>query len=151
MKNLEAKFKQISVETVWTVPGPNRDEPTTPCGCHFMDLFASLIRKNGHMTTRDIATRMGIPVTTVIPTVQSLTGQRSNEWIDEFVMRDARWLLTHTFLEVNDVAILCGYPDGNCFSRPFVRLHGITPTVYRMQNRRVRKFTTIKVVGEEGK
>lgn len=145
---MQPNYQLIDIDDMWTPPGVHRDAPIESSECSFMDKFASLLRKHGHTQIKFIAKEMGIPNTMLLTTVVALTGQRPSDWMDQFVMADAGWLLTNTLMEVKEVAKLCGYPSGSTFSRPFMRIMGISPLEYRKANQRVHIETVIEVVGE---
>lgn len=57
------------------------------------------------------------------------------EYIKKSRLKHACKLLTTTEYPVNKIAILCGIPDYNYFSKTFKANFGISPTVYRKSNR----------------
>ena len=59
---------------------------------------------------------------------------KPTEYIRRLRMKSACILLKSGSLPITDIAIRCGYGDGNYFSRVFTKDMGITPREYRKRN-----------------
>ena len=53
------------------------------------------------------------------------------EWIDKFVMEDARYYLKTTNMSIKEIASLLGFPNNSFFGRYIVRHVGMSPINYR--------------------
>ena len=53
------------------------------------------------------------------------------EYINQFRIRKAVFLLNTTQLSIQEIAGQCGFPDANYFSRIFKKVNGVTPLSYR--------------------
>jgi transcriptional regulator GlxA family with amidase domain len=62
-------------------------------------------------------------------------------YLDAVRMRNACELLLHTNYSVARIALLCGFEDNNLFSRHFRVSMGVSPTVYRQNNRDAARST----------
>lgn len=59
------------------------------------------------------------------------TGQTVTAFISHRRIRQAKYLLRSTALQIQTVAQHCGFPDVNYFSKTFKKLTGMTPKAYR--------------------
>jgi len=66
--------------------------------------------------------------------VKEVTGMNSRSYIKNEAVLQAKRLLAHTDLAVNEIADRLGIDDYAYFSRLFTRTTGITPTLFRRQN-----------------
>lgn len=59
------------------------------------------------------------------------TGNTINQYIQNVRVDAAGWLLTNTDLKISDIAVRCGCPDSNYFSKMFRKKTGFLPSEYR--------------------
>lgn len=59
------------------------------------------------------------------------TGINFSDYLENLRMNQAKHLLKHTSLSVQEIADRVGYSSSNTFGRAFKRLHGVSATVYQ--------------------
>ncbi|MBQ7571089.1 MAG: AraC family transcriptional regulator [Bacteroidaceae bacterium] len=59
------------------------------------------------------------------------SGCTALEWIDKFVMEDARYYLKTSDMSIKEIATLLGFPNNSFFGRYVVRHVGMSPIAYR--------------------
>ncbi len=62
---------------------------------------------------------------------EQVYGVSPSVYLTELRLKAAQWLLLSRSGTVTDVAMACGFSDGNYFTRMFRRKFGVTPTAYR--------------------
>ena len=63
------------------------------------------------------------------------TGRTANDYITEYRIEQAMYLLKNTENSVSEIATKTGFDDGAYFARAFRRMNGISPTEYKKQGR----------------
>ena len=63
------------------------------------------------------------------------TGKSFREYLTEVRLADAKWLLLHSHLGINEIAYSVGFGDGNYFSAVFKERVGISPRAYRQEKK----------------
>ena len=92
----------------------------------------------GPCSLADIAAAVGRSPAHVTTALRKATGRSAGAWITAFRLAQARHLLLHADLPVDDVANRIGYQDTTHFIRMFRRDHGATPAAWRDAARRSR-------------
>jgi AraC-like DNA-binding protein len=92
----------------------------------------------GPCSLADIATAVGRSPAHVTTALRKATGRSAGAWITAFRMAQARHLLLHADLPVDEVASRVGYADTTHFIRTFRRDHDATPAAWRDAARRSR-------------
>lgn len=64
-----------------------------------------------------------------------LFGVSPKQYVIDLRLRKAKQLLTNTDLAIEEIGILCGFPNPYHFSRTFKNATGMTPSAYRRQNK----------------
>jgi len=62
--------------------------------------------------------------------IKQTTGMAASEWINRYVMVEAKWLL-RTQKTIQQIALHLGFTEQGSFSRFFKKYEGITPTAFR--------------------
>ena len=89
-----------------------------------------LIRK-GQPDANRLAEHMGLSLYQLRQRLDSVVGEKPQDFIAAIRMRRARHLLdTHPEMNISEVATLCAYNDTPNFTRAFKKTFGITPTQY---------------------
>ena len=70
-------------------------------------------------------------------------GMSPMAYLDAVRMKNACDLLLRTTHSVVQIARLCGFEDNNLFSRHFRAAMGVSPTVYRQENRNLMRVPTL--------
>lgn len=95
--------------------------------------FKHLLEELGSRERRpsEYASRLNISRVYLNEAVRTVTGMSISRFISCHVTLDARRLLLHTTLGVNEIAAKLGYDDYSYFSRMFRKETGMTPTEFR--------------------
>ena len=83
------------------------------------------------ISTRDVATAVGLSPGHLTTVVRRGTGRTVGQWLAERRLQEARRLLATTDLTVAAVAGRVGYHDPGYFIRRFRAVHGLTPQEWR--------------------
>ncbi|WP_321334949.1 helix-turn-helix domain-containing protein [uncultured Bacteroides sp.] len=63
--------------------------------------------------------------------IKDLTGRSSNEWIDNYVILEAKALLKSTNMTIQQIADELNFPSQSFFGKYFKRLVGVSPKEYK--------------------
>lgn len=66
---------------------------------------------------------------------KQITGVGFKEYLTKTRLYEATELLTHTSLNVTEIAIRCGFNDGNYFGDAFRKEFGLSPLQYRKRQK----------------
>ena len=87
--------------------------------------------REGQTDANSVAEQMGMSLYQLRQRLDSITGEKPQDFIASIRMRRARHLLdTHPELNISEVATLCAYKDTPNFTRAFKKTFGLTPTQY---------------------
>lgn len=64
--------------------------------------------------------------------VKEYSGRTATEWIEESVILEAKTMLKHTNLTIQEIAYKLNFPTQTFFGKYFKRITGISPKQYRM-------------------
>jgi len=67
-------------------------------------------------------------------TVKAVTGKTAGDWIEDYVMLEAKALLSNTDMTVSQVSDYLHFPDASTFGKYFKRNTGLSPKEFRKQN-----------------
>ncbi|HEU5000553.1 MAG TPA: AraC family transcriptional regulator [Lapillicoccus sp.] len=84
------------------------------------------------LSLQDVARAVSLSPGHLTTTVRQRTGRTVQDWIVDRRMVEARRLLAGSTLTVAEVGRTVGYPDAGYFTRTFRRVHGVTPTRWRL-------------------
>lgn len=88
-------------------------------------------RKERKPTVRNIAGELHLTPSHLNFLVKKYTGHTALYHINEKILLEAKSLLTHTDLQVSEIADLLQFNEAAYFNRFFKKMTGITPTAYR--------------------
>ncbi|RXK87042.1 helix-turn-helix domain-containing protein [Filimonas effusa] len=88
-------------------------------------------RKEHRPTVRSIAEELHLTPSHLNFLVKKYTGHTALHHINEKILLEAKSLLTHTGLQVSEIANLLQFNEAAYFNRFFKKMTGITPTAYR--------------------
>ena len=98
-----------------------------------------LIRK-GQPDANSLAELMGMSLYQLRGRLDSITGEKPQDFIAAVRMRRARHLLdTHPEMNISEVSTLCAYNDTPNFTRAFKKTFGVTPTQYLDRRKETKK------------
>lgn len=63
--------------------------------------------------------------------IKNYSGKAALAWINEFVILEAKMMLLHTDMTVQEIAYKLNFPTQSAFGKYFKNLVGISPTLYR--------------------
>jgi len=63
--------------------------------------------------------------------IRQTSGKTAGEWIDEYVMLEAKALLKSTKMTIQQISDELNFPSQSFFGKYFKRLEGVPPKVYR--------------------
>ena len=93
-----------------------------PTGNEFIDQFAALVRQLGLTNYSEFAIATDIDEKRLNVTIQTLTGNTINEWINHYIMLGIYELLQYTDKEIQEVSRLLGFTQHTVFSK-FCKKH----------------------------
>ncbi|MBR2949075.1 MAG: helix-turn-helix transcriptional regulator [Lachnospiraceae bacterium] len=100
-----------------------------------LDHALEYIHSNYHLglTLDDICSYVGSNRTTLNKQCKSQTGMTVIQYLNDYRLRMSEEALRHTNLNLNEIAICCGYNYDSYFIKAFSKKHGLTPNEYRKQ------------------
>lgn len=63
-------------------------------------------------------------------TIKDISGKTAGSWIDEFVLLEAKILLEHTNLTIQEVSVRMNFADQSSFGKFFKKKVGLSPKLY---------------------
>ena len=97
---------------------------------HIVGVVNKLIRE-GQPDANSVAEQMGMSLYQLRQRLDSITGEKPQDFIAAIRMQRARHLLdAHPELNISEIATLCAYNDTPNFTRAFKKAFGLTPTQY---------------------
>ena len=63
--------------------------------------------------------------------IRKTTGRTASEWIDDYVVLEAKNLLKYSTMSIQEVAYSLNFPNQSFFGKYFKEHTGLTPTAYR--------------------
>ena len=75
-------------------------------------------------------------ITTKYPTtlIKRISGQSVSEWIDNYVILEAKTLLKYSTMSIQEIAYYLNFPNQSFFGSYFKRNTGMSPSQYKAQN-----------------
>ncbi|KML69148.1 helix-turn-helix domain-containing protein [Pectobacterium peruviense] len=85
------------------------------------------------MTLQRLSRRMGIPLRRLSETINRVHGRNFSQVINEYRIEEAKRLLSQTDARITDIMLESGFQTKSNFNREFLRLTGMSPSVWRSQ------------------
>lgn len=106
---------------------------STTEGSELSDRFVAMVfeASDRRASIGEYAERLGVSTATLYRAVKRSTGKTPLAWIDEAVVAEAKALLSHTDLTVNEIGARVGVLDPSYFSRFFRKKVGLSPVDFR--------------------
>ena len=99
------------------------------CVNKFMNLA-----ENNYKTQRQVgfyADNLNLTPKYLSQIIKTATGKSVNDWIEEYVMLEAKALLKSTKMTIQQISDELNFPSQSFFGKYFKRLEGVSPKVYR--------------------
>lgn len=100
-------------------------------GSKFIDIFAGIIRKYGHVPISRYEKLMGLSSGELSGAMPALTGMTARSWRDEFLRMAACELLEKTDWKVTEISHRLGFTSIYVFSRFFHHVQKFQPLEWR--------------------
>lgn len=87
-----------------------------------------------HSTERNLsyyAEKIGITTNYLSKLVKEYSGKTAVEWINEYVILEAKTMIKHTQYTIQEIAYKLNFPSPSFFGKYFKRLTGISPKRYK--------------------
>lgn len=100
---------------------------------HF-NRFLKLLSEN-YMKEREVcwyADQMNLTPRYLTTTIRKVSGNTVSEWISRFIIKDAKYLLKHSEMTVQQVAYELNFPNQSFFGKFFKKHTGVSPGSYRI-------------------
>ncbi|WP_204772841.1 helix-turn-helix domain-containing protein [Lelliottia amnigena] len=91
---------------------------------------------NPDLTLSILARKTGIPARHLSGAVNSVSQCNVSQWINGFRIDRAKELLSNTPLPVTDIMLESGFTTKSNFNREFLRISGVSPTLFRQKMQR---------------
>lgn len=88
-----------------------------------------------NITVEDIADYVGLSRSHLFRSFESVLGQSPKEYLTDFRMRHACYLLEHSSLSITAIANSIGFDNSLYFSKTFHKSKGMAPKEYRIQHK----------------
>lgn len=100
--------------------------------------FKILLVENSHTikSPSAYASKLNVTPAYLNQTVKRVTGSTISYWIQQELYNEAKRLLYHTEIAIKQVAYELGYTDYSYFVRFFRKTSGLTPSQFRINNRK---------------
>lgn len=97
------------------------------------DSFIKLVKEN-HNSERNVgfyADKLCLTPKYLSKLIRSVSGKSAPEWIDSFVILEAKNMLKHSSMSIKEIVYLLGFQNQSVFYKFFKAQTGMTPTEYR--------------------
>ena len=134
---LREKYRQLSIEYNQAMAEQRAQEQTgqlNDADREFLDKTINHINNmmlNGQVDADSVAKAMGMSLYQFRQRLNSVTGEKPQDFITTMRMKRAQHLLDHhPELNIAEIAVLCAYNDTPNFTRAFKKFYGKTPTQF---------------------
>ena len=86
------------------------------------------------ISVEDVADYVGVSRSTLFRVFTRQMGLSPKEYLDNYRIDKARFLLRHSELTIGAIAVSVGYDNGLYFSKAFKKITGRTPSSYRQES-----------------
>ena len=109
-------------------------------GNDFVDVFAGIIRKYGHISMNECARMMKITREELSITMQTLSGVSALKWRDQYLMMACCELLEESEMRMTEISKRMGFTSAAVFSRFFYKASGFQPIEWRIYKRTGKRY-----------
>lgn len=118
-------------------PQPQDAVPDTPTrhdrGKRLFNEFMALVKRH-HTTHRGVkfyASKLCLTPNYLSGLVKEYTGKTATEWVNDFVILEAKVMLKDSSLSIQEIAYRLNFPSQSAFGKYFKKLVGVAPKLYR--------------------
>lgn len=131
LKAYSAVLCSLSLEHLLSQPA--QTTASTDRGIILYDRFIELVQKEfrNHRTIRFYACEIGISPKYFATIIKRVSGKSAREWIDEYVMLEAKALLRSRRYTIQQVSDSLSFPNQSFFAKYFKAHAGCSPTQYQ--------------------
>lgn len=98
----------------------------------FQPAFELIEKKyNEKITLSKLANTVGLSVHHFCRSFKQLTGKTTTDYINNIRLDKSIYYLKQTDYNITEIALMCGFENGNYFSRIFKKYHSTSPSQYR--------------------
>ncbi|MEH0834802.1 helix-turn-helix domain-containing protein [Pectobacterium cacticida] len=101
------------------------------------------------MTLQRLSRRMSIPLRRLSETINRVHGRNFSQVMNEYRIEEAKRLLSQTDDRITDIMLASGFQTKSNFNREFLRLTGMSPSVWRSQHPLQEQVTASATSPEE--
>lgn len=115
---------------------PQQETDTATAGSHNRQLFGefmALVKKHHtlHRGVKFYADELCLTPNYLSGVVKEYTGKTATEWVNEFVILEAKIMLKDTGYSIQEISDRLHFPDQSTFGKYFKKLTGMSPKLYR--------------------
>lgn len=98
--------------------------------------FMNLLQDNArtHHNIHFYSEKMGLSAKYLSVMVKKVSGKLATEWIDEYVILEAKNMIKYSSLSIQEISYALNFPNQSFFGKFFKRYMGISPKAYRSQS-----------------
>ena len=104
-------------------------------GEEYFKMFISLLMQH-YKSERSVgfyASKLNLTPKYLTTLIKKVSGRSAADWIDEYVVLEAKALLKYSDMSVQQIAYYLNFSDQSFFGKYFKKQAGVSPTVYKMQ------------------
>ncbi|MCM1051604.1 MAG: helix-turn-helix domain-containing protein [Paenibacillus sp.] len=100
------------------------------------DKFMRLLEENyvRHHSIRFYSGKMGLTPKYLSLMIKKVSGKLATQWIDEYVILEAKNLIKYSSMSIQEVAYALNFPNQSFFGKYFKRHTGLSPKEYRIKS-----------------
>ena len=87
-----------------------------------------------HKEVNWYADKMNLTPRYLTTTIRKVSGYTVSDWLVRFIIKDAKYLLKHSEMTVQQVAYELNFPNQSFFGKFFKKHTGMSPGAYRNSN-----------------
>ena len=98
-----------------------------------VEQFTNLVRENYRHKRETVfyAAKLNLTSKYLSQIIKTSTGKTASEWINDFVILDAKALLKSTNMTIQQICYELNFPSQSFFGKYFKRITGLSPKMYR--------------------
>ena len=134
IKSALCTFAYLIAETLYShMPSIEYEQRSIKREKEHFNRFMKLLSEN-YLKHKDVcwyADTMSLTPRYLTTTIRRVSGRTVSEWIYQFIIKDAKYLLKHTDMTVQQVSYELNFPNQSFFGKFFKKHTGMSPGTYR--------------------